>query len=202
MLFLVNPGAEGVSLISQATSDGQPHAHLKLDGVQVSEGDALGGVKGGKKRLEWLVERAMVGLCAMQTGVVTRALEMTSQYGRERVQFERPIGSFQAFHQRAADAYIESQAIRLTTWEAAWRLSNQRPAADAVAIAKYVAAEGGQSIAFACQHLHGGIGIDLDYPLHRYFRWATQIEHTLGCAPAQLQALGDRIAEHGIIEYS
>jgi alkylation response protein AidB-like acyl-CoA dehydrogenase len=127
---------------------------------------------------------------------------MTSQYGRERVQFDRPIGSFQAFHQRAADAYIEAQAVRLATWEAAWRLANQRPATDAVAIAKYVAAESGQFIAFACQHLHGGIGIDLDYPLHRYFRWATQIEHELGCAPVHLQVLGDRIAEHGIVEYS
>jgi alkylation response protein AidB-like acyl-CoA dehydrogenase len=134
----------------------------------------------------------------MQLGVTERALEMTAAYGRERVQFERPIGSFQAFHQRAADAYIHVEAIRLSAWEAAWRLSGELPAAEHVAVAKFWAAEGGQFASFACQHLHGGIGIDKDYPLHRYFTWAIQIEHELGSARHQLERLGASIAAHGL----
>jgi alkylation response protein AidB-like acyl-CoA dehydrogenase len=70
-----------------------------------------------------------------------------------------------------------------------------------VAVAKYWAAEGAQFAAFACQHLHGGVGIDVDYPLHRYFIWATQIEHELGSAPHQLEKLGNRIAEAGVPEF-
>jgi alkylation response protein AidB-like acyl-CoA dehydrogenase len=123
---------------------------------------------------------------------------MTAKYSRERVQFDRPIGSFQAVHQRAADAYINVEAIRLSAWEAAWRLSENRPAEEHVAVAKFWAAEGGQLASYACQHLHGGIGIDTDYPLHRYFTWAIQIEHELGSASHQLDRLGRAIAARGL----
>ena len=135
----------------------------------------------------------------MQLGVTERSLEMTASYGRERVQFDVAIGSFQAFHQRAADAYILIEALRLSTREAAWRLGQGLEAMDPVSVAKYWAAEA-QASAYACQHLHGGVGIDVDYPLHRYFIWATQIEHELGSAPLQLEKLGARIADEGICD--
>ena len=134
----------------------------------------------------------------MQLGVTERALEMTAQYSRDRVQFDRPIGSFQAVHQRAADAYINLESIRLTAWEAAWRLGQELAADEHVQVAKFWAAEGGQFVAYACQHLHGGIGIDVDYPLHRYFKWAIQLEHELGSARHQLAWLGTTIAEQGL----
>jgi len=193
-LFWVDPGSPNLRLEAQTSSDGLPHGYLALDGVEVSESDALGGVQGGAARLEWLLERAIVARCATQLGVTERALEMTAAYGRERVQFDRPIGSFQAFHQRAADAYIEVEGIRLTAWEAAWQLANGRDARDMVKVAKFAAADGAAFAAYACQHLHGGVGIDVDYPLHRYFKWATQIEHELGSAKVQLEGLGRRIA--------
>jgi alkylation response protein AidB-like acyl-CoA dehydrogenase len=194
-LFWVDPGAEGVELTAQQTTDRQPHARLVLEGAAVDETDLLGDLERGEEMLKWLVLRATVALCAIQLGVSERGLEMTASYTTDRRQFDRPIGSFQAVHQRAADAYINVEAIRLSTWEAAWRLAEGRPADDAVAVAKYWAAEGGQSAAFAFTHLHGGIGIDVDYPLHRYFIWSTQIEHSLGSAQTQLARLGARIAE-------
>lgn len=198
ILAWVTPGAKGVRLEAQRPSDRQPAAYMALDGVHVTDADCLGGVDGGADRLRWLVERAIAARCAMQLGVVERSLEMTAAYGRERVQFDVPIGSFQAFHQRAADAYIMVEALRLSTWEAAWRLSRDLPAGEHVAVAKYWAAEGAQFSAYACQHLHGGVGIDVDYPLHRYFIWATQLEHELGAAPLQLEKLGAQIAESGV----
>ena len=96
--------------------------------------------------------------------------------------------------QRAADAFIDVEAIRLTTWQAAWRLDEGLPARDEVRIAKFWAAEAGQRVAYAAQHLHGGIGVDVDYPLHRYYLWSKQLELTLGSGARQLARLGEAIA--------
>jgi len=197
-LFYVEPGQQGVTLSAQQTSDGQPHAQLELAGARVAGEARLGSGSDGAETLRWIVERAVAARCMMQLGVTERALEMTAAYSRERIQFDRPIGSFQAVHQRAADAYINVEAIRLSALEAAWRLSRDLPASDHVRVAKFWAAEGGQSAAYACQHLHGGIGIDMDYPLHRYFCWAIQMEHELGSARHQLEHLGRQIAERGL----
>jgi hypothetical protein len=197
-LFLVEPGIDGVTLAEQRTSDGRPHAAVTLSGARVPDGARLGAERDGAEMLRWLVDRATAARCMMQLGVTERALEMTAEYSRGRIQFDRPIGSFQAVHQRAADAYINVEAIRLSALEAVWRLARELPAEEHVAVAKFWAAEGGQAAAYACQHLHGGIGIDVDYPLHRYFTWAIQIEHELGSARHQLDRLGRRIAAHGL----
>jgi alkylation response protein AidB-like acyl-CoA dehydrogenase len=198
-LFLVDPKTAGVRLEDQTTCDRQPHAHLTLEGAAA---EAIGDADPEGASLQWLADRATIGLCALQLGVGERALEMTAEYARERIQFDRPIGSFQAVHQRAADAFINMEAIRLTLLEAALFLAEEREGAaidNAIHVAKYWASEGGQFTAYACQHLHGGIGIDVDYPLHRYFIWSTQLEHSLGCARDQLQQLGASIAARGII---
>ncbi|MAI25414.1 MAG: acyl-CoA dehydrogenase [Spirochaeta sp.] len=201
ILAWVEPGMDGLRIESQSSSNRQAYAMVDLDGVAVTEAQLLGGTSGGRERLSWLVEHSTTALSAIQLGVVERALEMTSEYGRERVQFDRPIGSFQAFHQRAGDAYIMVDCLRLCVWEAIWLLSVDRSATDAVSVAKYWASEGAQFAAFACQHLHGGIGIDVDYPLHRYFIWATQLEHEMGSAKHQLDKIGARIAESGMPEF-
>jgi alkylation response protein AidB-like acyl-CoA dehydrogenase len=96
--------------------------------------------------------------------------------------------------QRAADAYIDVEAIRVATWHAAYRLSAGLPALEAVSIAKYFAAEAGHRVVYAAQHLHGGIGFDLDYPIHRYYLWSKQIELTLGSAATHLARLGAELA--------
>jgi alkylation response protein AidB-like acyl-CoA dehydrogenase len=200
-LFLVDPKADGVSLEMLKTSDRQAYCEMALEGVTVAAEGRLGDDGNGAAILEWLVNRSAMALCATHLGVGERALEMTAEYGRERIQFDRPIGSFQAFHQRAADAYIHMEGIRLTVLEGAQILAagaTGAEAANAVSVAKYCAAEGGQFTTYACTHLHGGIGIDIDYPLHRYFIWSTQLEHTLGCARDHLARLGARIRESGI----
>jgi 3-oxocholest-4-en-26-oyl-CoA dehydrogenase beta subunit len=134
-----------------------------------------------------------VGLCAAQSGVIERALELTAEYARSRVQFGRPIGSFQAVAQRLADAYIDAEAVRLTMWQAAWLLAagQSGPAVDAaVATAKFWAAEAGHRVAHTAVHVHGGLGIDMTYPVHRYFTAAKHYEFALGGATAQLRRIG------------
>lgn len=194
-LFLVERGASGLTQVDQAATNRQPHGALTLDGVRVSDDARIH----GDDVLGWTTQHASVALCAVQSGVSDQALRMTADYTKERVQFDRPIGSFQAVHQRAADSYILLQALQLTTYEAAMALENGNPATDAVAVAKYWAAEAGQTIGYACQHLHGGIGIDVDYPMHRYYLWAKQNELSLGSAPVQLERLGERLASGALV---
>ncbi|SDG64887.1 Acyl-CoA dehydrogenase [Lentzea fradiae] len=138
---------------------------------------------------DWLTLRYTLGLCALQLGVTERALELTAEYARTRVQFDRPIGSFQAVAQRLADAYIDVAAIRLTLWQAAWRLSEGLDCAAEVATAKFWAADAGHRVAHTAVHVHGGTGIDMSHNVHRYFTAAKRNEFELGGATAQLLKL-------------
>ena len=135
-----------------------------------------------------------LGRSAFQLGVLERALELTAEYAREREQFDRPIGSFQAVSSRLADGYIDVKALRLTVTQAAWRLSEDLPADIDVNTAAFWAAEAGHRVAHTTVHVHGGVGIDTDHPVHRYFLWGKQIEDTLGGASATLSRLGKRLA--------
>jgi alkylation response protein AidB-like acyl-CoA dehydrogenase len=111
------------------------------------------------------------------------------------VQFGRPIGAFQAVAQRLADAYIDVEAVRLTLWQAVWMLGSEAgagsdSAAVAVATAKFWAAEAGHRVAHTAVHVHGGMGIDTSYPVHRYFTAAKHHEFALGGATVQLRRIG------------
>jgi alkylation response protein AidB-like acyl-CoA dehydrogenase len=193
-VFVVHPAARGVTVSREDTTSGIPEARVQLDGVEVGADAVLGDADGGRRVLGWMLERATAGLCVIATGVCEQALRMTAEYTSSRKQFDKVIGTFQAVGQRAADAYIDTEAVRLTAWQAAWRLHEGRPAAAEIATAKYWAAAGGQRVVHAAQHLHGGIGVDRDYPLHRYFLWAKQLELSLGGATAQLRRLGALLA--------
>ncbi len=194
-LFLVDPRGPGVRLEAQLATNRELQARVSLDGARVPEADRLGSLDDASAALEWTLARATTALCAIQLGVADRALRMTARYTSERQQFERPVGSFQAVHQRAADAFIDVEAMRLVLWQAAFRLGRGEPASAEVAVAKYWAAEAGHRVAYAAQHLHGGIGVDVDYPVHRHYLWARQIELTLGSASPQLETLGRLLAE-------
>jgi alkylation response protein AidB-like acyl-CoA dehydrogenase len=187
-LFLLDVNADGVEIRPAATTNGEPHADVFLDGAAVSGADRLPG--DGTEMIESLYARALVGLCAIQLGVTERALRMAASYPTEREQFGRPIGSFQAVQQRMADAFIDVEAIRWTMWQAAWLLGEGRPPGREAGIAKFWAAEAGARVVATAQQVHGGIGIDTTYPLFRYFLWAKHNELTLGSASTQLARLG------------
>jgi alkylation response protein AidB-like acyl-CoA dehydrogenase len=194
-VFLLEPDTAGVHRERQQTTEGEPQFLLRLSGAAVPGDAVLGDPAQGRDLLKWLVDRALVGLCAMEVGVVERALRMTAEYTSTREQFGKPIAKFQAVAQRAADAFIDVEAIRWTTWEAIWRLAHGLPADNEIAIAKFWVGEGGHRVVYAAQHLHGGIGVDLDYPLHRSYLWSKQIELTLGPATQHLARLGAAMAE-------
>ncbi len=194
-VFLVDPQARGVVLEHALTTNAQPDAHLTFDGVQVAAQDVLGDPRAGARIVAWLEPRAIAGLCAQTLGVCEEALRLTAEYTKTRKQFDQPIAMFQAVGHRAANAYIDTEAIRLTTWQASWRLAEGLPAEAEVAVAKIWAAEAGQRVVHAAQHLHGGVGVDREYPLHRYFLWAKQLELSLGGTTRQLLRLGKLLAD-------
>ena len=191
-VFAVGPDDAGVSVQRQQVTGGDGTVQVTLAGAFVPADQLLGEIGSGVTG--WLVARATIGLCALQLGVTERALELTAAYGRSREQFGKPIGSFQAVSQRLADGYIDVEGMRLTLWQAAWRLAEGLPAETELATAKFWAAEGGHRVAHTAVHVHGGVGIDTDGEVHRYYVAAKHNEFALGGATAQLRRIGAALA--------
>ncbi len=184
-LVLADPDAARRE-VAEAT-DHQWLTHLHFDGAAVEPiGDA--------DLTEWLTARAHVGIAALQVGVAEEALAQAASYTSTRVQFGKPLSSFQSTSARAADAYIDIEAMRVTMLQAAWRLDHGLDAAAAVAVAKWWAAEAGERVVQAVQHMHGGLGADVEYPVHRYFLVGKQLADTLGGASAHLARIGEALA--------
>ena len=198
LLALLDPAAPGVTLERAVTTNREVHPHVHLADVALGAGDLLVGPDAGRAALDVMLVASTVGLCALQVGVCEAALTMTAAYLNSRQQFGRPLSTFQGTMLRAADAAIDIEAMRVTWENAAWRFDTGRPAADAARVAKWQASERGQRTVHATQHLHGGMGADISYPIHRYFLWGKQIELLLGGPSAQLAKLGTDIAAQAL----
>ena len=188
VLLLVDLSASGVTRTDQLTTAATPEAQLDFadtPALLLAEGD---------EALGWAFDRAVATQCTAALGTAEAALALTAAYTKERKQFDVPIASFQAVGHRAADTFIDTETIRLTAWHALWRLSTGLPAHEEVAVAKFWAAFSGHRISLASAHLHGGVGVDRDYPLHRHFIAAKQHELQLGGATQSLLRLGREIA--------
>jgi len=186
-LFLVQ--CTDVVMLPHRLSSDIPHAQVTMDGAPAI---ALGEPDG--TALPVLLEAAVAGQASVQTGLCEAALALAAKYTASREQFGRPIATFQAVSQRVADAFIDTECLRLTALQAAWRLAEGLPATDEVRIAGYWAAEAGHRVLHACHHVHGGIGVDRDYPLYRYLMRTKQHEFTLGSATDHLVDLGLALA--------
>jgi acyl-CoA dehydrogenase len=195
VVAVVDPAATGVTMERAVTTNREIHPHLHLEDVAVAAEDLLADGEGsrGHEVVSWMLDRAWTGLCALQVGVTEAAVSQTATYLNGRQQFGRPLSTFQGTMLKAADAAIDTESIRVTMWQAAWRLDNGLDAELAVTVASWFAAEAGQRAVFATQHLHGGMGADISYPIHRYFLWGKQIELLLGPPSGQLARLGRQL---------
>ena len=193
-VFLVPTASAGLSIEEQQANNGQSEGLVTLAGVVLGADALLGSVENGPSIVEFLVARSTTALALMQAGAAAASLALVAAYTKTREQFGKPIATFQAVGQRAADAYVDAEAIRLTAWQAAWRIDEGLPADKEVAVAKFWAADGGQRVVHAAVHLHGGVGVDREYPLHRFFLNTKHIELTLGGATDQLLRLGATLA--------
>ncbi|RDH78711.1 acyl-CoA dehydrogenase [Mycolicibacterium moriokaense] len=190
-VFVVAKDDAGVSVTSLNTTGHGSIGHLDLQGVELGADRVVGDAD----VVSWLTTHATLGRSAFQLGVLDRALELTAEYAREREQFDRPIGSFQAVSSRLADGYIDIKGLRLTVTQAAYRLSEDLPADIDVNTAAFWAAEAGHRVAHTAVHVHGGVGIDTDHPVHRYFLAAKQTEFAVGGATGALLQIGRELAD-------
>jgi 3-oxocholest-4-en-26-oyl-CoA dehydrogenase beta subunit len=197
-IFLVPTTATGLSTARQETMNREPLFELTFDGTPVGDDARLGAPGQGREILEWMLNRVVVASCAVVAGVADEALRITAQYTTDRKQFDRQIGTFQAVGQRMADCFIDNQAIELTMLQAATHLDEGRDDPVEIATAKFWAADGGNRIGHAALHVHGGISIDRDYAIHRYFLWLKQYEFTLGPATSQLLKIGRVLASQPV----
>ena len=191
-VFLVDADASGLTIGEQHLSDGDVAGLVELDGVRMAADRRVDG--GDGEAAARLVDLLTVATCAVQLGVTEGAVQLTAEYAKTREQFDRPIGTFQAVAQRLADGYIDTRFLALTVWQAAWRLSERLPAAEAIATAKLWAADAGHRVAHTTVHIHGGVGVDLDGEAHRYFTAATRYDFEHGGTTEQALRLGRLLA--------
>jgi alkylation response protein AidB-like acyl-CoA dehydrogenase len=136
---------------------------------------------------------ARTAFAGLQAGVCAGSVARAVAHTNTREQFGRPLATRQAVQLRAADAHLDTEAIRVTAYEAAWRRDEGLEYATHALTAAWWASEAGQRVVHAGQHLHGGTGADLEHPVHRHFLWGRQLDAYLGCGSELLQELGAAI---------
>lgn len=182
------------SLARQTPGRSQHHlevADLVFDAVPVHEDALL-----APTALAWFEPRAIACLAAVQMGVSAAQLARTVTYLSERKQFGRAIGSFQLVAGQMADGYIALEALRSALWQLVYRLDAGLHAHPQALGVRALACEGAHRIGHMAQHVHGGMGVDLTYPIHRYLYWSRALSTSLGGAEAHLERLGDWLADN------
>lgn len=194
-VFLVEP-QQAVSYEFTNSGNYEPLYAVTFDNATA---ELLGTVKQGAEILDYLLDVGAVACAATMVGITEESSRRTALYTSERKQFETSIASFQNTTMKMADCYIDIESLRSAYYEALWRLSSGKSCHAEVKVAKYWASMAGHRVTHTCQHLHGGIGADVEYPLHRYYLWFKQMDLTLGGATKQLADLGKLMANDASI---
>ena len=183
-LFLLPTSGDGITWRRSETTSHDAAGELVLEGAE-------GQLVGAADALSTALRVSAVALAALQVGVAEGALRLAATYTSGREQFGRPLATFQALQHQLADCWIDIDAMRVTTWQAVQAADEAGPGTDrAVHVASWWRAQGGLDVVHRVQHVHGGIGVDVDYPVHRYFLWGRQLAGTLGGPAAVLAELG------------
>ena len=190
-LLLLDLDAPAVRRVAGVLSHGEAITDVQVEGLLVSADRVL-----PAPALAWLEPRAIAALAALQLGVSAEHIRRTVDYVGERQQFDRRIGSFQAVQMSMADAHIALETLRSTLWQLCYRLDAGLPAPSEALATAYLACEAGHRIGHSAQHVHGGIGVDLTYPIHRFLYWSRALGIALGGAAACLERLGDWLSDN------
>lgn len=175
-LFLVDPSAEGVTLQQRTSISSDTQYRADLDEVRVTSQDRIGPAGSGWATWSRAMEDAMVLAAAMANGGCDRALELTTQYAKDREQFGKPLGAFQAISHYLADARTVADGSKLLTYEAAWARSAGRSVAKLAPMAKLFAGNSFRDATAMAQQVFGGVGFTLEYDIQLYFRRAKQLQ--------------------------
>ena len=186
-VVIVARSAPGVTLEPAPAAAGGPEYTLRLDEAPVSHVLAAGP---DCPAVADLYQLALAGACCLADGALAAALDLTTKHVASREQFGRPLATFQAVAQQIAEVYIASRTLHLATLSACWRLDSGREAGDDIDVAAYWLAAHAPAALRACHHLHGGIGMDVTYPLHRYSSLVKDLARFVGGVDYRLDRLG------------
>ena len=196
-LILVNSKSPGLKFSKLVTTTGEYQYRVDFLNTKINQDLFLSELSSpDEKILKWLMNRMIIGLCSFALGINKASLKLTTSYTSQRNAFKKPIASFQAVRHRTADCYIDIACLRVVTEQAISALNLNKEADKEVAIAKIWCGDICHRISYACQHLHGGIGIDKDYSLYKYSLWAKQLELSFGSSLFFLRKLGKLIAKN------
>jgi len=181
-IFLTDAKNPGIKYTVLKTIAGDKLCEVIFGQMPVPEASILGQLNQGWDVVQKIVQRAAVGKCCEMVGNIQRVLEMTVDYAKERKQFDRPIGSFQAIQHYCADMATDVDGARFSTYRAAWMLSEQLPCTKEIAIAKAWTGKASQRIFALAHQIHGAIGATIEHDLHYYTRRAKAAELAFGDA--------------------
>ncbi len=175
-LFLVDPAVEGATLTQQRSMASDTQFRLDLDGARVGPADVVGTVGEGWVPWTEVLQDGLILLAASAAGGAERALEMTVQYAKDRRQFDKPLGAFQALSHYMADAATAVDGATTLAWEAAWARTAGRPVSRLAPMAKLFACQTFRDVTATCQQIYGGMGFTVECDIQLYFRRAKQLQ--------------------------
>lgn len=177
-VVVVSPTADGVRLVRTPTSNGSDEYTVTFDGVAVGDSDVLAGTEtNAAHRVNQL---ALAAIGAYADGLVAGALRLTADYVANRKQFGKPLSTFQTVAAQLSEVYIASRTIDLAAKSVVWRLSEGRDAEADLDVLGYWIASQAPPVMQTCHHLHGGMGMDITYPMHRYYSTIKDLTRLLG----------------------
>lgn len=190
-VVLVDPNAEGVELAKGISTHGLEVADIRFSALPLEADSILPEVA-----VSWLEERSVAAVGSTQLGVSEEQIRRTAEYLQEREQFGRAIGTFQAVQMTMADCQIAVEALRSSLYQLLYRLDAGLPSPSEALATNYLSAEAAHLVGHKTQHVHGGVGVDLTYPIHRFLYWSRHLSMALGSSEAGLERLGDWLANN------
>ena len=192
-LFLVDAKSPRLSCTLLKTFTADKQCEVVFDEVRVTKANVIGEPGKGWRIVEDIVEQAAFAQCPWMVGGAQQVLEMATEYAKERVQFGRPIGSFQAIQHKCANMASDVAGARDVTYLTAWKMSEGLPCAQDISIAKAWTCEAYRRACVEGIQIHGGIGITQDYDVQLYYRRAKAAETAFGDADYHLELVAKHL---------
>jgi alkylation response protein AidB-like acyl-CoA dehydrogenase len=184
-VVVVSLKADGVRLVRTPTSNGSDEYTVTFDGVAVPDSDVLAGATAHRVN-----QLALAAIGAYADGLVAGALRLTADYVANRKQFGKPLSTFQTVAAQLAEIYIASRTIDLVAKSVIWRLTEDRDADKDLDVLGYWVTSQAPRVMQLCHHLHGGMGMDITYPMHRYYSTIKDLSRLLGGSSHRLDLVG------------
>ncbi len=188
---LVSLDAPGLTITTQYCTSNEPQSHLRFDNVQadeITQGDAA------QQLMQTSIAMTTIAYCSMAAGIAEKMTRISADYTSQREQFGVAIATFQSVAHRLANAYIDTECLKIITLKAASDINQGDMNSETLSMAKVWCGDVMHRVSQTSQHVHGGTGIDRDYHLFRYCLWAKQLELSLGNSRTHLVNIADRLA--------